>query len=121
MASGDIGGISAGLLLGDRKVALVELGAVDRGDQRVLVLGAERAGGCQQQRQSGGEDAGRAGETGNRHGLSLARVRNLRTAADLSPNNHGFAMAGRREGLNVRVSGRAFDRVRPVKAAVRRQ
>jgi len=43
----------------------------------------------------------------------LARVRNLRTAADLSPNNYGFAMAGRREGLNVRVSGRAFDRGKP--------
>ena len=37
----------AGLFLGDRKVALVEFGAVDRGDQRVLVLCAERAGGCQ--------------------------------------------------------------------------
>jgi hypothetical protein len=37
----------AGRFLGDRKVALVELGAVDRGDKRILVLCAERAGGCQ--------------------------------------------------------------------------
>ncbi len=38
--------------------------------------------------------------------LDMGMVRKrMRTAADLSPNNHGFAMADWRERLNVRVSG----------------
>ncbi len=56
----------AGLVLGDREVALVDLDAVDLGEQRVLVLRRSRAGGHEQQRQSGGEETGRAAERGMR-------------------------------------------------------
>ena len=45
----------AGLLLGDGEVALVDFGAVDLGDHRVLVLRAGGRGRRQQQRQGGGE------------------------------------------------------------------
>ncbi len=64
----------AGLFLGDGEVALVDLGAVDLGDERILVLGCERAGGREQQRQGGGKEAGRAGVMGNRHGAILGAV-----------------------------------------------
>src|SRR5665811_1728410 len=61
----------AGLLLGDGKIALVNLGTIDRGDERVLVLRCDRAGRYQQQPQRGGKETGPAGEKGDRHGAVL--------------------------------------------------
>ena len=99
----------AGLFLGDGEVALVDFGAVDLGHQRVLVLGAQRRSRHQQQGQGGEQrrqepakmpgpaaGEGRVIVMTQSFGAVLGNgsVRNtMRTAADLSPNNHGFAMA----------------------------
>ena len=104
----------AGLLLGDGEVALVDFDAVDLGDQRVLVLGARRADGQQQQRQAGGErSAVRRAKPANpaREAFIMALSLGMEwsasargSAADLSPNNHGIAMAVGLQNLNVRVT-----------------
>ena len=93
----------AGLFLGDVEVALVDFHAVDLGEHRV-VLGQDGLDGQDQQGQSGGEQAGpaqrdrAAGRGGNGHGRSSAVLGSIggprgADGADLSPNNHGFAMA----------------------------
>jgi hypothetical protein len=75
-------------------------------------LGAQGGGGNQQHRQHGHENAGPAQggltacEEGKGHDLSLELngPLDLRTAADLSPNNQGFAMAVSLTILNILVT-----------------
>ena len=53
--------------------------------------------------------------------LAMEWSASLRTAADLSPNNHGFAMADWRASLNVRVTAADEWARIAVKAAASRQ